>query len=58
MRYKDVQAMHEVRMFLVQVVVPLACAGMVYLSNEDNKQKALEFADSTKNKFKDFVRKL
>lgn len=48
MKYKTIQTIHELRMVTVQIVVPLACAGMVYLSNEDNKRKASEWWENTK----------
>lgn len=58
MKYKTIQTIHEIRMVAVQIVVPLACAGMVYLSNEDNKRKAQEWFDNTKCKVKEiFVKK-
>lgn len=58
MKYKTIQTIHEIRMLTVQVVVPLACAGLVYLSNEDNKRRAKDWFDKTTRKVKEvFSRK-
>ena len=50
MKYKNIQLMHEIRMGLVQVVVPLIVGGCIYFSNEDNKKSAKEMFGKAKTK--------
>ena len=57
MKYKTIQTIHELRMITVQIVVPLACAGMVYLSNEDNKRQAQQWWENTKYRIKNVFSK-
>lgn len=39
MKYKNIQLMHEVRLGVTQIVVPLIIGGCIYFSNEDNKKE-------------------
>ena len=57
MKYKTIQTIHELRMITVQIVVPLACAGMVYLSNEDNKRQVQQWLENTKYRIKNVFSK-
>ena len=46
MKYRNIQLMHEIRLGITQVVVPLIVGGCIYFSNEENKKAA-------KQKFED-----
>lgn len=63
MKYKNIQAMHEIRLTLTQVVVPLVVTSAMILSNEDVRKsienvagevclKVTNFIDSVKEKRK------
>ena len=56
MKYKHIQAAHEVRMWINQVIIPAVGVGIVIASNPETRKVAGEMIgkakDSAKNMFK------
>lgn len=48
MKYRNIQLMHEIRLGITQVVVPLIVGGCIYFSNEENKKAAKQKFDDAK----------
>ena len=42
MKYKTMYGIHEGRMIVEKILIPLVVGGLVFFSNEDNKKAAKE----------------
>lgn len=49
MKYKTLYGIHEGRMIVEKLVVPLIVGGLIFFSNEDNKKAAKNAYHNAKN---------
>ena len=49
MKYKTMYGIHEGRMIVEKILIPLVVGGLVFFSNEDNKKAAKESFNKVKN---------
>lgn len=49
MKYKTMYGIHEGRMIVEKILIPLVVGGLVFFSNEDNKKAAKESFTKAKN---------
>lgn len=49
MKYKTMYGIHEGRMIVEKILIPLVVGGLVFFSNEDNKKSVKESFNKAKN---------
>lgn len=57
MTYKQIQAAHEVRMWIKDVIIPAAGVGVVLAANPETRKAAVELWNKGKNSIQNMFKK-